>query len=155
MQLRTRERADFLSEFTRAVGGDVAFDRRHHTAGVQLFAGGKALRTHTCTAFLDTGSPASFIQEKVWLRMLACGAASEDGLTIVDQKTWGGFNGVPLITSSRVRLNIYLGNSGKHLVPSAKPQTVCLVVYAHLVPDTAMSTAVLLGRDSWSHFPVR
>ena len=106
MQLRTRERADFLSEFTRAVGGDVAFDRRHHTAGVQLFAGGKALRTHTCTSFLDTGSPASFIQEKVWLRMLACGAASEDGLTIVDQKTWGGFNGVPLITSSRVRLNI-------------------------------------------------
>ena len=32
---------------------------------------------------------------------------------------------------------------------------LCLVVNAHIVPDTAMSTAVLLGRDNWSNFPVR
>ena len=55
-------------------------DRQRHT-GAQLFAGTKALRMHACTALLDTGSPASFIQEKVWSRMLACGAASLDGLT--------------------------------------------------------------------------
>ena len=30
-----------------------------------------------------------------------------------------------------------------------------MVVHAHVVPDTAMSTALLLGRDSWSQFPVR
>ena len=95
----TRERDDFLSGFTRAVGGEVLLNRRHHTTEVQLFAGSKALRTHACTALLDTGSPASFIQEKVWMRAVACGASSEDGLTAVDQKTCGGFYGVPLYTS--------------------------------------------------------
>ena len=153
MRLKTGERADYLSEFTRAVGGEVLLDRRHHTTGVQLFAGSKALRTHACKALLDTGSPASFIQEKVWLRMLACGAASEDGLTTVDQKTWGGFHGVPLHTSSHVRLNIQIAtnkNSRSDLSPM-----VCMVVHAHIVPTTAMTTAVLLGRDSWAHFPTR
>ena len=80
MLLRRGERADFLSQFTRAVGGDVILNRKNH-----MFAGSKALKTHTCAALLDTGSPASFIQEKVWLRMLACGAASEDGLSRVEE----------------------------------------------------------------------
>ena len=109
------------------------------------------MKTHTCTALLDTGSPASFIQEKVWLRMLACGAASEDGLSRVQKKSWGGFHGAPLITSRHVRLNVHLANIGS----TSRSSTVCLVVNAHIVPDTAMSTAVLLGRDGWSHFPVR
>ena len=56
--LRRGERADFLSEFTRAVGGEVILDRRHHTAGVQLFAGSKTLRTEACKALLDTRRPA-------------------------------------------------------------------------------------------------
>ena len=59
------ERGDFSSQLTRAVGGDVILNRNNHTTGVHLFAGSKALKTHTCTALLDTGSPASFIQEKV------------------------------------------------------------------------------------------
>ena len=128
-------------------------DRRHHTTEVQLFAGSKALRTHACTALLDTGSPAYFIQEKVWLRMLACGAALEDGLTTVDQKTWGGFHGVPLHTSSHVRLNIQIATH-KNRRSDLSPM-VCMVVHAHIVPPTAMTTAVLLGRDSWPHFPTR
>ena len=65
VRLRRGERADFLSQFTRAVGGDVILNRKKHTTGVHLFAGSKALKTHTCTALLDTGSPASFIQKKV------------------------------------------------------------------------------------------
>ena len=101
------------------------------------------------------GEPSILIQEKIWLRMLACGAASEDGLTYVAQKTWGGFHGVPLVTSSHVRLNINLGNSGKNGRQPTQPRTVCMVVHAHVVPNTAMSTAILPGRDSWSHFPVR
>ena len=80
------ERADYLSESSRAVGGEVRLNGRHHTAGLKLFAGSRALRTHACKPLLDTGSPASFIQKEVWLRMLACGAASEDGLTKVAQK---------------------------------------------------------------------
>ena len=67
-------------------------NRKNHTTGVHLFAGSKALKTHTCTALLDTGSRASFIQEKVWLRTLACGVASVDGLAIVGQKTWLRFS---------------------------------------------------------------
>ena len=45
-------------------------------------------------------------------RMLACGAASEDGLYRVEEKSWGGFHGRPLITSRHVRLNVHLGNIG-------------------------------------------
>ena len=108
--LQPGERADYLSEFTRAVSGEVILDRRDHSARVQLFAGTKALKTHACKALLDTGSPASFIQEKVWLRMLARGTASKDALKQVEEKTWGGFHGVPLQTSYQVRLNIYLGS---------------------------------------------
>ncbi|CAM9646343.1 unnamed protein product [Laminaria digitata] len=59
------ERTDYLSEFTRAVGGDVMLDRWDHTVGAQLFAGTKALRTQAVKALLDAGSPASFIQEKM------------------------------------------------------------------------------------------
>ena len=112
VRLRRGERAEFLSQFTRAVGGDVILNRKNHTTGVHLFAGRKALKTYTCTALLDTGNPASFIQEKVWLRMLACGAASEDGLSRVEEKSWGGFHGTPLITSRHVRLNVHIGNIG-------------------------------------------
>ena len=83
--------------------------------------------------------------------MLECGAASEDGLSGVEEKSWGGFHGTPLITSRRVRLNVHLRNIGS----ISRSSTVCLVVNAHIVPDTAMATAVLLGRDSWYHFPVR
>ena len=145
------ERGDFSSQLTRAVGGDVILNRNNHTTGVHLFAGSKALKTHTCTALLDTERPASFIQEKVSLRMLACRAASEDGLSRVEEKHWGGCRGTPLITSRHVLLNVHLGNVGS----ISRSSTVCLVVNAHIVPETAMSTAVLLGRDSWSHFPVR
>lgn len=58
--------------------------------------GTKALRTQACKALVDAGSPASLIQEKAWLRVLACGAASKDGLKPVEEKPWGGFHGVPL-----------------------------------------------------------
>ena len=56
VRLRRGERADFLSQFTRAVGGDVILNRKKHTTGVHLSAGGKVLKTHTCTVLLDTGS---------------------------------------------------------------------------------------------------
>ena len=55
------ERADYLSEYTPAAGGDVRLDSRRHTDGVRLFAGTKAPRIQACTALLDTRRPASFI----------------------------------------------------------------------------------------------
>ena len=149
------ERADYISEFTRAVGGEVILDRRDHTAKIRLFGGSKALQTRACTALLDTGSPASFIEEKVWQEMLACGSDSGDGRTEIAPKTWVGFHGVPLITSSYVRLNIQLENIKKTDQGSVRSPTVCLVVFAHVVPEEAMTVDVFLGRDSWSPFPIR
>ena len=87
--------------------------------------------------------------------MLACGAASHDGLTKIEPKTWGGFHGIPLVTSKRVRLNVQLGSCETKSRGEVRSPTVCLVVHAYIVPDKAMSTSVLLGRDSWSFFPAR
>ena len=120
-----------------------------------LVAATKALRMHACTALLDTGSPASFIQEKVWSRMSACGAASHDGLTKIKPKTLGGFHGIPLVTSERVRLSAQLGSCETKSRGEVRSSTVCLVVNAYIGPDKAMSVSVLLGRDSWSFFPTR
>ena len=128
------ERADYLPEFARAVGGSVTLDRRRHTARAHIFGGSKATRTQACTVLLDTGSP--FIQRKVWQRMLACGAASPDGLIEISERKWGGFHGIPLITSSRVRLNLEMGGevgvrSGQERVP-----TVCLAAHVARSDDT-------------------
>ena len=73
------ERADYLQEFMRAVGGRVKLDKRRHTARAHIFGGSKAARTQACTVLLDTGSPSTFIQSKVWEHMLACGSASQNG----------------------------------------------------------------------------
>ncbi|CAM9299404.1 unnamed protein product, partial [Pylaiella littoralis] len=58
------EGAEYLSPFTRVVGGDVTLHRRRHTAKVQVFAGSRARVVERCEALLDTGSPASFIQQR-------------------------------------------------------------------------------------------
>ncbi|CAB1110530.1 unnamed protein product [Ectocarpus sp. CCAP 1310/34] len=64
------EPAEYLSPFTSAIGGDVTLDARH-TTRVQVFAGVQATTMHLCQALLDTGSPASFIQQsKVAFRRL-------------------------------------------------------------------------------------
>ena len=150
-----RERADYLSEFTRAVGGEVILNRRDHTAKIRLFGGSKVLRTRACTTLLDTGSPASCIKEKVWEELLACGFGWGDGRTEIAPKTWGVFHGVPLITSSYVLLNIHMETIKKTDQGSVRSPTVCLVVFGHVVRDEAMKVDALLGRDSWSHFPIR
>ena len=155
MTVHLGERADYLSEYTRVVGGDVTLRQRDHTTWIQLFSGAKAVKTLACRALLDTGSPASFITNQVWERMLSRGAASADGLSESKPTTWGGFHGVPLKTSKRVRLNVQLWKGGRDASVHVGSPTACLAVYAHVVPDSTMTHAVLLGRDSWSHFPVR
>ena len=91
--LRTGETAEYLSPFVRAVGGEITLDRRRHTTKVQVFAGARAQTTLPCEALLDTGSPASFIQERCVNRMLACGSASIDGIMTVSAKHGGAFMG--------------------------------------------------------------
>ena len=155
LRIREGEAAEFLTPFDKPVGGDVTLDRRTHTTRVKVFMGARAVCTQTCGALLDTGSPASFIQQKVVDRMLACGSASEDGLMEVDDKTWGGFNGVPLVTNKRGRLNIQFWVGGKCAPEQFGTPTACTAVYAYVVPDGTMKHDILLGRDSWEPFPVR
>ena len=76
VEMKRGERTDCLEGFQRAQGGDVRLDRRLHITKAQAFAGTRALRTKSCVALLGTGSPASFIREKVWNGMLGSGAAS-------------------------------------------------------------------------------
>ena len=68
---------------------------------------------------------------------------------------WGGFHGKPLTTSTSVRLNLLLGRKGTVSGESSKDSPVQTVVWAHIVPDRVMPYAILLGRYSWDHFPVR
>ena len=83
------ERADYLPKFTRAVGGKVALNRRCHTARARIFGGSKATRTHGCTVLLNTRSPSTFSQRRIWQRMLGREAASENGLTDIPEWKWG------------------------------------------------------------------
>ena len=86
--------------------------------------------------------------------MIACGATSCDGLTTASRRRWGGFHGVPPVTSSRFRLNVQMGGDRGVDPGDCRAPTVCLAVHAHVVPDEVMTPAVLLGRDSWAEVPV-
>ena len=87
--------------------------------------------------------------------MLGSGAASSDGEVPTQSRRWGGFHGKLLTTSSSVRLNVLLGRKGTISCESSEDAPVRTVVWAHIVPDRVMSYDLLLGRDSWDHFPVR
>lgn len=45
LKIKPGEVAEYLSEFSRAVGGDVTLDRRRHTSKVEIFAGSRATKT--------------------------------------------------------------------------------------------------------------
>ena len=111
-KLKRGERTDYLEGFQRPQGGDVRLDRRLHPTETQAFAGTRALRTKSCVALQDTGSPAYFIRDKIWNDMLGSGAASSDGGVPTQSRRWGGFHGKPLTISSSVRLNVLLGRKG-------------------------------------------
>lgn len=82
-------RVDYLPEFTRSVGGDITLHRCRHTAWVRLFTGSKAICT-LGAALPETDNLASFLQIKVWIRILDCSAASLDGRNEV-RRYWGCF----------------------------------------------------------------
>ena len=87
--------------------------------------------------------------------MLGSVAASSDGEVPTQSRRWGGFHGKPLTASSSVRLNVLLGRKETISCESSEDTPVRTVVWAHIVPDRVMSHDLLLGRDSWDHFPVR
>ena len=149
------ERMDYLEGFQRPQGGHVRLDRCLKTTEAQAFAGTRALRTKRCVALLDTGSPASFIREKVWNDILGSSAATSDGKVPTQSQRWGGFHGKPLTTSTNVRLNVLLGRKGTISRESSEDTPVRTAVWAHIVPGRVRSYDLLLGRESWDQFPVR
>ena len=66
---------------------------------------------------------------------------------------WGGFHGVWLITSSRVRLNVQIEGEGAIVSGEERVPTDCLAVHAHVTPGDGIARTVLVERDGWPDFP--
>ena len=47
------------------------------------------------------------------------------------------------------------GRGSGNRVGGGRAPTVCLAVHAHVVPDDAMTHAILLGRNGWADFSIR
>ena len=145
----------YLEEIDQVVGGEVSLNRKGSWTWAQIFSGPRATRTLEVKTLVDTGSPATFIQRKVWDKMMKVGAATIEGTREIDPVSWGGFNGVPLCTSSQVRLNIRLWPRKRNPHLTAQDGRACLAMYAHVVPDGTMNYDILIGRDGLGLFPVR
>ena len=84
--------------------------------------------------------------------MLGCGAASNDGLKETPERKWGGIHAIPLQQGT---VEHSVGGGGGITSGCSRAPTVCSAVHAHVVPEDAMTHAVLLGRRSWADFPTR
>ena len=155
MELKRGGRRDNLEESQRTQGEDVRLDRRLHTREAQAFAGTRALRTNSCVALLDTGSPTSFIRKKVWNDIPGSGATSLNGEAPTQSRRWGGFHKKPPTASASVQLNVLLGRKGTVSCESSEDTSVRPVIWAHIVPDRVGSYDSPLERDSWDHVHVR
>ena len=68
--------APLLEHGPDLVGGTLLVDSNSYTTRVKLHSGPTATAQHSCIALLDSGSPASFINETVVQQMLEAGALS-------------------------------------------------------------------------------
>ena len=148
-------RRDNLEGSQRPQGEDVRLDRRLHTREAQAFAGTRALRTNSCVALLDMGSPASSTRKKVWDDMPGSGAASSDGEAPTLSRRWGRFHEKLPTASASVQLNVLPAIKITISCELSEDTSVRPVVGPHIVPDRVKSYELQLGRDSWDHFPVR
>ena len=119
---------DNLEGSQQPQGQDVRLDRRLHTREDQAFAGTRALRTNSCVALLDTGSPASSIRKKVWNDMSGSGAVSSDGKASTQSRRWGEFQEKPPSASASVQLNVLLGRKGTVSCESSEDTSVRPVI---------------------------
>ena len=115
----------------------------------------RGVQSHEDACLHDTGSPFTFIQSKVWERMLACGSASQNGWSETPERKWGGFHGIPLITSSRVGLNVQMGGGrGNRLGWGTRVDGLLGGAWARST-RRRHDARLLLGRDGWADFPIR
>ena len=130
------------------VDGIVTVDDASFTTRVHIHSGPTATTTFPCVALLDTGSPQSFINEGAWRQLQTAGAGTPSSERVSTPRSWGGFGtSAPLRTSRSIRLSVQFLRGDR--------STASLAVWAYIVPESAMSHAVLLGRDSWMRFNSR
>lgn len=130
------------------VGGTLLVDNNTFTTRVKLHSGPSATAQHTCTALLDSGSPASFVSETVVQAMQQAGALSAGCVRESPARSWGGFGDGPALQTTRsVRLSVTFTNGAA--------STASLATWASVVPSSTMTHSVLLGLDSFGRFPSR
>ena len=130
------------------IGGVVTMDDATFTTLLSLHSGGSATSRLNCRALLDPGSPQSFIHQEAFDQMVALGAADASCVRSTTPRTWSGFGSRQLLsTNQQARMTVQFHHNGT--------TAASLAVWMYIVPNKTMRCPLLLGRDSWMHFPSR
>ena len=130
------------------IGGVVTMDDATFTTLLSLHSGVSATSRFNCRAFLDTGSPQSFIHQGAFDQMVATGAADASGVRSTTPRTWSGFGSRQLLSTNRqARMTVQFNHNGT--------TSASLAVWMYIVPNETMRCPLLLGRDSWMRFHSR
>ena len=145
----TRTDEPFISEQgPDLINGVVTMDDATFTALPSLASGALATSQFPCRAFLDSGSPQSFIHQGAFEQMVATGANDESYVRSTTPRSWSGFGSQGLLSTNRqARMTIQLYHND---TPSAS-----LAVWIYIVPNETMRCPLLRGRDSWMRFHSR
>ena len=128
------------------IGGVVTMDDATFTTLLSLHSGVSATSRLNCRALLDTGSPQSFIHQGAFDQMVALGAADASCVRPTTPRTWSGFGSRQLLsTNQQARMTVQFHHNGT--------SSASLAVWMYIVPNKTMRCPLLLGRDSWMHFP--
>ena len=130
------------------IGGVVTMDDATLTTLLSLHSGVSATSRFNCRAFLDTGSPQSFIHQGVFDQMVALGAADASCVRSTTPRTWSGFGSRQLLsTNQQARITVHFHHNGT--------ASASLAVWMYIEPNETMRCPLLLGRDGWMRFHSR
>ena len=132
------------------ISGVVTMDDVTFTTLPSLTSGASATFQFRCRALLDTGSPQLFIHQGAFEQMVATGAADESYVRSTPPRSWSGFGSQePLNTNRQARLTVQFNHNS---TPSA---SLVVRLWIYIVPNKAIQSPLLLGRDSWMRFHFR
>ena len=130
------------------IGGVVTMDDATFTTVLSLHSGVSSTSRFNCRAFLDTGSPQSFIHQGAFDQMVASGAADASCVRSTTPRTWSGFGSRKLLSTNRqARMTVQFHHNST--------TSTSLTVWMYIVPNETMRCPLLLGRDSWVRFTSR
>lgn len=131
------------------VGGTLLVDSSNYTTRVKLHSGPSATSQLSCSALLDSRSPASFVSDSVVERMLDSGALSSRCIRVSPPRNWLGWfwRWAASTNYSLRRLSVTFTNGDE--------TTASLATWASVVPSATMAHPLLLGLDSFRRFTSR